>query len=61
MLEAAEGLAAPMPFANIVRDCFLTAIANGYGDLDWSALALVVAQSAGLSRMAGELRSDAAD
>jgi 3-hydroxyisobutyrate dehydrogenase-like beta-hydroxyacid dehydrogenase len=61
MLEAAEGLAAPMPFANIVRDRFLTAIANGYGDLDWSALALVVAQSAGLSRMPGELRSDAAD
>jgi 3-hydroxyisobutyrate dehydrogenase-like beta-hydroxyacid dehydrogenase len=61
MLEAAEGLAAPMPFANIVRDRFLTAIANGYGDLDWSALALVVAQSAGLSRMAGELRPDAAD
>jgi len=61
MLEAAEGLAAPMPFANIVRDRFLTAIANGYGDLDWSALTLVIAQSAGLSRMAGELRSDAAD
>jgi 3-hydroxyisobutyrate dehydrogenase-like beta-hydroxyacid dehydrogenase len=61
MLEAAEGLAAPMPFASIVRDRFLTAIANGYGDLDWSALTLVIAQSAGLSRMAGEIRSDAAD
>jgi 3-hydroxyisobutyrate dehydrogenase-like beta-hydroxyacid dehydrogenase len=61
MLEAAEGLAAPMPFANIVRDRFLTAIASGYGDLDWSALTLVIAQSAGLSRMASELQSDAAD
>jgi 3-hydroxyisobutyrate dehydrogenase-like beta-hydroxyacid dehydrogenase len=61
MLEAAETLAAPMPFASIVRDRFLTAIANGYGDLDWSALSLVIAQSAGLSPMAGEIRSDATD
>jgi 3-hydroxyisobutyrate dehydrogenase-like beta-hydroxyacid dehydrogenase len=61
MLEAAEGLAAPMPFASIVRDRFLSAIANGYGSLDWSAMTLAIAQSAGLSRMAGEIRSDAAD
>jgi 3-hydroxyisobutyrate dehydrogenase-like beta-hydroxyacid dehydrogenase len=61
MLEAADGLAAPMPFANIVHDRFLSAIANGYGDLDWSALTLVISQSAGLPRMAGEVRSDAAD
>jgi 3-hydroxyisobutyrate dehydrogenase-like beta-hydroxyacid dehydrogenase len=61
MLQAAEGLSAPMPFANIVRDHFLSAIANGYGDLDWSALALVIAQNAGLSQMTGEIRSDAAD
>jgi 3-hydroxyisobutyrate dehydrogenase-like beta-hydroxyacid dehydrogenase len=61
MLEAADGLAAPMPFANIVHDRFLSAIANGYGDLDWSALTLVISQSAGLPRMASEVRSDAAD
>ncbi len=65
MLEAAEGLAAPMPFASIVRDRFLSAIANGYGDLDWSALTLVIAQSAGLSPMTSDtrsgMRSDAAD
>ncbi len=61
MLQAAEHLSAPMPFANIVHDRFLSAIANGYGDLDWSALALVIAQSAGLSRTAGEIRFDAAD
>jgi 3-hydroxyisobutyrate dehydrogenase-like beta-hydroxyacid dehydrogenase len=61
MLQAAEGLSVPMPFANIVRDRFLTAIANGYGDLDWSALALVVAESAGLSRASGEVRSEVAD
>ncbi len=61
MLEAAEGLAVPMPFADIVRDRFLSAIANGYGDLDWSALTLVTAQSAGLSPMTGKIRSDDVD
>jgi 3-hydroxyisobutyrate dehydrogenase-like beta-hydroxyacid dehydrogenase len=61
MLQAAEELSAPMPFANVVRDRFLSAIANGYGDLDWSAIAMVVAQSAGLTQSAGEPRSEAAD
>jgi 3-hydroxyisobutyrate dehydrogenase-like beta-hydroxyacid dehydrogenase len=61
MLEAADGLAAPMPFANIVHDRFLSAIANGYGDLDWSAMTLAISQSAGLARMASAIRSDAAD
>jgi 3-hydroxyisobutyrate dehydrogenase-like beta-hydroxyacid dehydrogenase len=61
MLQAADRLSAPMPFANIVHDHFLSAIANGYGDLDWSALALVAAQSAGLSRSTDEIHSGAAD
>jgi 3-hydroxyisobutyrate dehydrogenase-like beta-hydroxyacid dehydrogenase len=61
MLEAAEGVNAPMPFASVVRDRFLSGIASGYGDLDWSALALVVAESAGLKSSAGGMRSDAAD
>jgi 3-hydroxyisobutyrate dehydrogenase-like beta-hydroxyacid dehydrogenase len=59
VLEAAEKLSAPMPFANVVRDRFLSAIANGYGDLDWSALALVIAQAAGL-RAEDPRRLDAA-
>jgi 3-hydroxyisobutyrate dehydrogenase-like beta-hydroxyacid dehydrogenase len=49
-LGAAEKLSVPMPFASVVRDRFLSGIANGYAELDWSALALVVAQSAGLPR-----------
>jgi 3-hydroxyisobutyrate dehydrogenase-like beta-hydroxyacid dehydrogenase len=61
MLQAAEGVSAPMPFASVVRDRFLSGIANGYGDLDWSALALVVAESAGLKSSGGAMRSDAAD
>ncbi len=61
MLESAEALAVPMPFAGVVRDRFLSAIANGYADLDWSAMTLATAQSAGLSPMTGKIRSDAAD
>lgn len=59
MLQAAEALSAPMPFANIVRDRFLSAIANGYGELDWSALTLMMAESAGLPRASRESHSDA--
>ncbi len=61
MLAAAEKLAAPMPFANIVRDRFLSAIANGHSELDWSALTLSIAQSAGLPRTESRVQPDAAD
>lgn len=59
MLEAAEKLSAPMQFANIIRDHYLSGIANGYSDLDWSAIALVIAQSAGLTGHASGTRSAA--
>jgi 3-hydroxyisobutyrate dehydrogenase-like beta-hydroxyacid dehydrogenase len=61
VLQASEKLNAPMPFANIVRDRFISAIANGYGELDWSAMTLIIAQSAGLADVAGGIRSEAAD
>jgi 3-hydroxyisobutyrate dehydrogenase-like beta-hydroxyacid dehydrogenase len=47
-LAAAEKLSVPMPFGNIVRDRFLTAISNGMSELDWAALTRVIAESAGL-------------
>jgi 3-hydroxyisobutyrate dehydrogenase-like beta-hydroxyacid dehydrogenase len=61
MLQAAEGLSAPMPFASVVRDRFLSGIASGYGELDWSAIALVIAQSAGLPPTSAGSRPEAAD
>jgi MFS family permease len=61
LIATAEKLSAPMPFGNVVHDHFLSAIANGYGDLDWSAITLVIAQSAGLTSPRNEIRSDAAD
>jgi len=46
--EAAESAAVPMPFAGVLRDRFLTALAHGEGDLDWAAMARVAARQAGL-------------
>lgn len=48
VLRAAEGVAVPMPLASLIRDQLLSAVARGQGDLDWSSLAKVSAQNAGL-------------
>ena len=48
VLQTAEELAAPMPFASILRDHFLSALANGQEKLDWSSIAKVSARNAGL-------------
>jgi 3-hydroxyisobutyrate dehydrogenase-like beta-hydroxyacid dehydrogenase len=47
-LEAAQELGAPMPFASVLRDHLISAIANGQEQLDWSSVALVAARNAGL-------------
>lgn len=47
-LTEAEAAAVPMPLVSAVRDRMLTAMANGYGHLDWSVLGLVAAEEAGL-------------
>ena len=47
LLQAAEKLDAPLPFASLIRDRFLTALATGHGEQDWSAFAEVVAEQAG--------------
>jgi len=48
-LSAAEAVDAPMPFASVIRDHMLTAIARGMEDLDWSATAKLAAANAGLT------------
>ncbi|HEU5451453.1 MAG TPA: NAD(P)-dependent oxidoreductase [Terriglobales bacterium] len=48
VLQAAEGAAAPMAIASLVRDHYLSGVARGMNELDWSAIAKVVAQDAGL-------------
>jgi 3-hydroxyisobutyrate dehydrogenase-like beta-hydroxyacid dehydrogenase len=48
VLETAVECASPMPLASLVRDQFLSAVAQGDGDLDWSAMTRVAARNAGL-------------
>ena len=47
-LSAAQEQAVPMPFASILRDRFLTSVAQGRGDLDWTSIALNAAADAGM-------------
>ena len=46
-LEAGEGAGVPMPFASVLRDNLLDAIAHGDGDKDFAALATVAARRSG--------------
>ncbi len=46
-LAASESLRVPMPLASLLRDRFLTLLAQGGGALDWSAIAQLAAKDAG--------------
>jgi len=48
VLQTAGAANAPMPTASLLRDRFISAIAKGRADLDWSAIALGAADDAGL-------------
>ena len=48
LLQAGEALEVPLPFASVVRDRFLAALAQGEGDLDFAVLARHAARDAGL-------------
>ncbi len=47
-LAAAEELRVPLPLASLLRDRFLTLLARGGDELDWSAISAVSAKDAGL-------------
>jgi 3-hydroxyisobutyrate dehydrogenase-like beta-hydroxyacid dehydrogenase len=47
-LETAQECASPMPVASLIRDHFLSAVAVGQADSDWSSLARIAARNAGL-------------
>src|SRR3989442_688305 len=47
-LKAGEQANVPLPFASVLRDAFIEAIANGDADKDWSAIARVAGRKAGL-------------
>ncbi len=48
MIAAAEAANVPMPVANVVRDHLLTAMARGQQELDWTVIARIAAENAGL-------------
>jgi 3-hydroxyisobutyrate dehydrogenase-like beta-hydroxyacid dehydrogenase len=56
VLQTAAASAMPMPLASLLHDRWISAVAKGRADLDWSAIALGVAEDAGL-REAGIGRS----
>ena len=47
-LAAGEKANVPLPFASVLRDAFLDAIAHGDGNKDWAAIARGTARRAGL-------------
>ena len=49
VLEAAEELRVPLPIASLLRDRFLSLLARGGDQLDWSAIGKLPAVDAGLS------------
>jgi 3-hydroxyisobutyrate dehydrogenase-like beta-hydroxyacid dehydrogenase len=49
VLAAAEDLGVPMPVASLLRDRFLTLIAHGGDQLDWSAIGRLPAMDAALT------------
>lgn len=48
VLQAAELAGVPMPIASVLRDRFITALARGNQDKDWSVIGRVAAEDAGL-------------
>jgi 3-hydroxyisobutyrate dehydrogenase-like beta-hydroxyacid dehydrogenase len=48
VLEAAGEFAAPMPLASLIHDNFLSAMAHGQGDQDWSSVIRVAARNAAI-------------
>jgi len=47
-LAAGDAMQVPMPLASLVHDSLLTATAQGRGDFDWSVIARLAAERAGL-------------
>ena len=48
VLSEADAAGVPMPSVDVVHDRLITGVARGHAGLDWSALALVSAEEAGL-------------
>ena len=49
IMQAAAISTTPLPLGSLLHDRYVSAVAKGRGDLDWSAIALGVAEDAGLA------------
>jgi 3-hydroxyisobutyrate dehydrogenase-like beta-hydroxyacid dehydrogenase len=47
-VETAGECVSPMPFASVLRDQLLAALAAGQGEMDWASVAKIAARNAGL-------------
>jgi 3-hydroxyisobutyrate dehydrogenase-like beta-hydroxyacid dehydrogenase len=52
-LSAAEEVTTPLPLASLIRDHYLSAMARGWGESDWAALARVLEENAGAAAETG--------
>lgn len=50
-LAAADTLEVPLPLASLLRDRFITLLANGGAGLDWSAVGQLASRDAGIARI----------
>ena len=50
VLQTAASTQMPMPVASLLHDRFVAAMAKGRSDIDWAAIALGIAEDAGLER-----------
>jgi 3-hydroxyisobutyrate dehydrogenase-like beta-hydroxyacid dehydrogenase len=49
ILETAAASTTPLPLASLLHDRWLASVAKGRGELDWSAIAIDVAENAGIA------------
>jgi 3-hydroxyisobutyrate dehydrogenase-like beta-hydroxyacid dehydrogenase len=49
VMQTAAASITPMPLASLLHDRWVSSVAKSRGDLDWSAIALAVAEDAGLA------------
>lgn len=60
-LEATAEFDSPLPIASLLRDHFMSALAHGQKQMDWSSVALVSARNSGLDERAQAASTQGAD
>jgi 3-hydroxyisobutyrate dehydrogenase-like beta-hydroxyacid dehydrogenase len=48
VLETADEVSVPMPLASLIRDHYMSAVARGWGEMDWAGLGRIAAANGGL-------------